>query len=330
MVDQLRSLADVLGATDRRVRSGGSAVGQVWRTGFTPLDEHLDGGIRAGEVVLVGGAQGVGKTTFALQIYRNIAAAGRDAVYISFEHDETSLLERLLVQEAYVEAGSAAPTLSQMRRSLAQTGGPGSDVAGLEPLLVGLAGMSSAQQVLHGYGDRLAVVSGSSRSTTADIVRDLVLQAISAGRTPVVFVDYLQKVRAGGVTAEDEKVGLVVEALKDLALEAAVPVVAIVAATHAGIAPGHRLRVHELRGSAALAYEADVILLLNGKHDIVAQQHLTYDPRSAERFRQIVVVTIEKNRAGRDHVDMEFGKQFEHCRFDPVGSFVAERLIGER
>ena len=330
MAQQLESVADILSATDRRVRAGGTAAGRVWPTGFTPLDAHLDGGIRAGEVVLVGGAQGVGKTTFALQMYRNIAAAGGDAVYFSFEHDANSLLERLLVQEAVEQAGSAAPTLSQVRRSLEQTRAPADDTSGLGSLLVGLAGMTSAQQVLRGYGDRLAVVSASSRSTTADVVRDLILKSVLAGRAPVIFVDYLQKVSAGAATTEDERVTRVVEALKDLALEAAVPVVAIVAATQAGIAPGHRLRVHELRGSAALAYEADVILLLNGKYDIVAQQHLTYDPRSAERFKQIVVVSIEKNRAGRDHVDMEFGKQFEHCRFDTKGNLVAERLVDER
>ena len=156
--------------------------------------------------------------------------------------------------------------------------------------------MGGAGQVLNVYGERLALVVASSRSTTADTVRDLVLESVAAGRSPVVFVDYLQKVAVHGTPSEAERVTRVVEALKDLALEASVPVVAIVAATQEGIAPGHRLRVHELRGSSALAYEADVILLLNSKYDIVAKQHLTYDARSAERFRQVVVVTVEKNR----------------------------------
>ena len=33
-----------------------------------------------------------------------------------------------------------------------------------------------------------------------------------------------------------------------------------------------------MRGSSALAYEADVVLVLNNKFDIVARHHLTYDP----------------------------------------------------
>ena len=268
----------------------------------------------------------MGKTTFVLQILRNLAASGGAAVCFSFELDEMGVLERLLVQEAYSSAGAAAPTVTQVRSLLSSL----NPMTPLREALSDVAGMAVAQAALQSYGDRLSVHVSSSRVTTTDVIRQLVLAEVGAGRAPVVVVDYLQKVHVESMLGEDERVTLVVEALKDLALEAAVPVIAVVAATQAGIAPGHRLRVDELRGASALAYEADVILLLNSKRDVVARHHLAYDPRSEERFRQVAVVSIEKNRGGRSDVHVEFRKEFEYCRFDPGGNVLEEQLAETR
>ena len=116
-----------------------------------------------------------------------------------------------------------------------------------------------------------------------------------SGHPPLVVVDYLQKVAMpGGPEFEDERVTSTVEALKDLSLDADVPVVAIVAADREGIASGRRLRTHHLRGSSALAYEADVVLLFNDKYDVVARHHLVYDVEQRRAFPQL-----------RRHVDRE-------------------------
>jgi hypothetical protein len=90
------------------------------------------------------------------------------------------------------------------------------------------------------------------------------------------------------------------------------------------------LRVHELRGTSALAYEPDVVLIINDKYDAVARHHLVYGVGAAERFRDWVVLSIEKNRGGSDRIDLEFRKQFAHARFDPEGQMVAEQLADER
>jgi len=89
-----------------------------------------------------------------------------------------------------------------------------------------------------------------------------------------------------GPVEEAERTTTVVEGLKDLAIDASVPVLAIVAADKIGLETGRRMRVNHLRGSSALAYEADVVLILNSKYDIVARHHLTYDLHNAERFRE--------------------------------------------
>jgi len=147
----------------------------------------------------------------------------------------------------------------------------------------------------------------------------------------MVFVDYLQKVKVPhGPVEEDDRVTVVVEGLKDLALDVDIPVLAIVAADKAGIASGKRVRVNNLRGSSALAYEADTVLILNDKFDVVARHHLVYDMGNAERFKRWVVLSVEKNRNGRDGIELQFQKRFEQSRFEPEGEAVTEQLVDER
>jgi replicative DNA helicase len=151
------------------------------------------------------------------------------------------------------------------------------------------------------------------------------------GRTPLIVVDYLQKVALKEHSGtEMELVTIVVEGLKDLALELDMPVLAVVAADKEGLVAGKRLRMHNLRGSSALAYEPDIVLIMNEKFDVVARHHLMYDVGNAERFHNWVVLTIEKNRSGRDRIDLEFMKRFEHGLFDTAGRQVAEQLVDER
>ncbi len=45
-------------------------------TGFTPLDDILNGGLRPGELLVIGGPFGVGKTIWGLQVARNAVCAG--------------------------------------------------------------------------------------------------------------------------------------------------------------------------------------------------------------------------------------------------------------
>jgi hypothetical protein len=70
-------------------------------TGFDPLDGLIGGGLRSTELVLLGGAQGIGKTICTLQIARNVARRGDYySFYLSYEHTETHLMNRLLCLES--------------------------------------------------------------------------------------------------------------------------------------------------------------------------------------------------------------------------------------
>jgi replicative DNA helicase len=145
-----------------------------------------------------------------------------------------------------------------------------------------------------------------------------------------LFVDYLQKVPVIPEPAEEaEKVTRIVGGLKDIALSLEIPVVAIVAADREGL-KAKRLRNHHLRGSSAINYESDIILILNDKYHIVAKVNIEFNPYQAQRYRDWVVATVEKNRGGQDNVDLEYEKLFEYSCFDPTGRVTAEKLIEER
>jgi replicative DNA helicase len=330
------SLTHLLTEVDHTLRRGAVAGAQVHPTGFAALDATLTGGFRSGELVLLGGPAGNGKTTMGLQFARNVVAAGGHAVVFSFEHEGHTLLERLISLEAMESsegAGAAddfgistAADVHTVRQALEA----GSGGESLGALLSRLPGGTAAEAALTGYGDRLHIHESSGASTTleeiAAVVRDV---ARDAGTAPFVLVDYLQKIPVPG-ESENDRITIAAETLKDLALEVGAPIVAVSAADKSALASGHRMRTHDLRGTSSLAFEADVVLILSDKVDVVSREHLVYDLGNMQRYRDWSVVTVEKNRHGRAHVELEFAKDFEHGRFHTLGNEVKERLIDER
>lgn len=336
--DRLKTLRAVLEATNEVLSADEPAGARVWPSGFVHLDSMLTGGFRAGELVLLGGGPGLGKTTFALQVARNLVVSGHSVVFFSFEHDYHSLLERLIVMEAAEIAGPVAVQLPTVRQAFRTSQGP--DRMMMEGRLFGTEGGAEAVEALEGYCDRLYLHRSSGAQTDVEVMRSTI-EAIRerTGRTPFVVVDYLQKVKAAAPSgdrrrsvqlSEEDRITVVVEALKDMSLDLSVAVLALVAVDKSGLAAATRTRVRDLRGSSALAHEADIVLILNHKFDVVARHHLMFNTVNAEQFHHWVVMSIEKNRNGVDNVDLEFRKRFENSRFDTDGGRVEEELVDDR
>ena len=119
----LQSLTDVLDQANTRLRGGAHAAARIWPTGFEVLDRNLGGGFRSGELILLAGAQGLGKTTWALQAARNVALSGRSVLFFSFEHDPQTMLIRLVALEAGLVAGVEAPDLARIRSAFEASDG---------------------------------------------------------------------------------------------------------------------------------------------------------------------------------------------------------------
>jgi len=328
-----RSALDVLVDLNDKVTSGQVGDYQSVPLGFTPMDKTIGSGLRPGELLLIGGAQGTGKTTMALQMARNVASGGQaNVLYLCFEHDEQYLLNRLIAMEsalAHLPHKTGAIKIQDVRKEIL---GSGMSDGAVGPNLANNPRLRPSLDRLARYGHNLFLLRGSQTASTIDNIRALVQQHrdLSGDRRLLVVVDYLQKVPViPEPENETEKVTYVVNGLKDIALSESVPMIAIVAADKEGL-KASRLRNYHLRGSSAINYEADIILILNEKYNIVAKVNIEFNPYQAQRFRDWAVVSVEKNRGGQDNVDLEYEKHFEFSCFDPSGRTVQEKLIEER
>jgi replicative DNA helicase len=175
-------------------------------------------------------------------------------------------------------------------------------------------------------------MKASPAVTTLNSIRDMVRQMVEVTDGKMaLFIDYLQKVAIHPERAADEaeKVTIVVEGLKDVAMTLNIPVLAVVAADREGL-KSKRLHLYHLRGSSALDYECDIAIIMNNKFHILSKDHVAFNPYKSEGFRDWVVFTIEKNRAGRAMIDVEFQLKAQNFCFVPKGNLVEQKLIDEK
>jgi hypothetical protein len=238
------------------------------------------------------------------------------------------MLIRLVALEAGLIGGVEAPSVNRIRSTFEASDGLGRT---LSERLADTAGGSEGLEIVREYSDRLAIHRSSGTTTSLEEIKKAIAEVTERhGTPPFVCIDYLQKIPVPGALDEEDRTTRVVEHVKDMTLDYDVPVLCVVASDKEGISSGKRMRVNHLRGSSALAYEPDTVLMLNNKYDVVARHHLVYDSGNVERFRHWAVLTIEKSRSGLTGVDMEFPKRFEQSRFDTQGQLVREKLVDER
>lgn len=335
-----RTLTQVLNEANEAIVQGDLSHFIPIPSGFDPLDAAIGGGLQRGELILLGGPQGIGKTITALQMARNIAKnQSMYSFFLSYEHSETHLFNRLLCLESIsppnvdVTRGVRMKDLQDIivarsaQQRLRQDG-----TGSLRGILRENERTSPALARMTEYSDRLILLKASPAVTTLSAIRDMVSKLVQATNgNVVIFIDYLQKIAIHPETAQDEndKVTIIVEGLKDIALSFGVPVFAVVAAEREGL-KANRLHLFHLRGSSALDYECDIAIIMNNKYKILSKEHVTFNPYQARQYREWVVFTIEKNRAGRAFVDVEFRLHAPFFAFDPSGQLVQQQLIDEK
>ncbi len=333
-----QSLSDIVIAIDERVRQGDAAEFRPISSGLGELDAAIGGGFRLGQLALLSGPAGVGKTSLMLQIARNIAASDQAVcLFVCYEHETDYLAQRLIAMES-VSTGDGTPSdglrlkdiEELVRRYSASHPGQAGFTAAVGNDLRG----ARALERIKTYGERLLLMKGSTATTVETLVervREICQPGGPAyGKPVVLFVDYLQKIATlTPHTAETARNIEEVEGLKELALDEDIVVVAIVAAEVEGL-KAQRLRLQHLLASSAIAYEADLILLMNEKFDIVDRRHGEFHPHNAEQYHQYVVLSVEKNRAGSGLIDLELRKQLQFCHFRPDVRRVEEKLISGR
>lgn len=327
MDGSLSTISDVLIRADDRLRTPLTST-TIWPTGFDMLDASMGGGLRAGSLNLLAGAQGQGKTTFALQVAKHAASVGRASLYFCFEHDADAMLTRLVAMEAGEAGGLRAPGLSQIRAVMEA---PGGIDGGLAERFRDAPAVIDGLMHIEKYGANMIFHRSNGSKTSLDTIAERAGEvAEKFGEPPLIVVDYLQKVFVPGHRTEEESTTMVVEGLKDMANELGAPVLAIAAIDHAGLEANQRMRVRHLRGSTALAYEPDSVWMLAAKKDIVSRNHMMYDMANLDKFREWTVLTVEKSRYGTTGESFEFQARFHQGRYEQSCRPVTEKLLDER
>ncbi|MBK8050329.1 MAG: AAA family ATPase, partial [Anaerolineales bacterium] len=245
------TLAEVLATVNDQVARGSVGHLRPAPTGYTPLDDVLNGGLRPGDLFILGGPSGVGKTIFSLEMARNLVLADPEAsaMYICYEHDRTHLLLRLLAMEsAEMKLGDDALNLRRLNAMMVDA-----QHFGLAERLRSDPIYAPVVARIDRYADRLTLVKASGSQTTIEQIRLLARRLMSTGRRTLLVVDYLQKIPVELSTAvpETEITTYLAQGLKELAMSGGLRILAVAAADRAGL-QSRRMRLHDMRGSSAI------------------------------------------------------------------------------
>lgn len=233
-------LDGVVGNIVRATTAPGGITGVP--TGLTVLD-GLTGGWQPGNLIIVAGRPGMGKTSFMLATGRNAAGLGKAGEYVSLEMSMQELVTKLIATELHY-------TTSQLTRGL-----------GLSPDEARSIG--SRVDALRGIGLLLDDTPG----LTVDELRAKAAKAKQEENIAWLAVDYLQLMRGAGGRGQnrEQEVAEVSRGLKLIAKELNIPVIAGAQLSRAveGRGSDARPKLSDLRESGGIEQDADVVLFLH-------------------------------------------------------------------
>ncbi|HET7622614.1 MAG TPA: DnaB-like helicase C-terminal domain-containing protein [Gemmatimonadaceae bacterium] len=253
-------------------------------TGYPSLDKLLGGGPRLGDLVVLGGDVGSGKSALALSIALRARLAGHKVELITSESDIPRLLERALAMEGRAPIDNIRQGVldEAMRASL------GSAALRMRDAVPGISRISAVHE------------DGGPRDLAE---RVLALK----GEGEVVIIDSLQGVPTGA-KPQDEELAETVRLLKSAALDARV-VVLLTAQLPAltRFHPDNRPVLDDFGALGAVKQHADIVLALS-------REELYSSAPGQEGATDLIVL---KNRNGPTaYVDLYFYKQW--LRFEDM------------
>ena len=95
-------LSEAAELLDRNLTLGQAGMFRPIPTGLTGIDDALGGGLHAGDLAILAGVQNIGKTAAVIQFAASFARSDTLVLIVEYEHNVTHVLERLLIQNSYV------------------------------------------------------------------------------------------------------------------------------------------------------------------------------------------------------------------------------------
>jgi replicative DNA helicase len=265
---------------------GGKSITGI-STGYTDLDE-ITAGLQNEEVTIIAARPSVGKTSFALNLVRNIVLEENQSVFfVSLEQSRIELAERLLCCHARVDSHKV------------RTGRlTGDDISKLIEAGGELGGAKLFIDDNAGQG----MLKISANARRLKMRHDLKL----------LVIDYLQLIEPDNRRdPRQEQVAQVSRRLKFLAKELKIPVVALAQVNRSSEErQDHRPRLADLRESGSIEQDADVVMMLHRPD--------RYEPGQNEG---VVEIIVGKNRNGpTGDITLAYIKQYMRFENFAVGT----------
>jgi replicative DNA helicase len=254
---------------------GGRPVAQIM-SGFTGLDEFLDGFQRS-DLIIIAGRPSMGKTSLALNIARNAAVEqGACVALFSLEMSRDSLVQRLLSSESGVN-------LRKLRFE--------SQTEVDERKLMNAIGILSEAPIYIDDSPMLRVVEMRSKARRLYFEHGVDL----------IIVDYLQLMQGEGIRGENrvQEISYISRSLKALARELNVPLVAVSQLSRAvEWRASHRPQLSDLRESGSIEQDADVVTFIYRDDYYYTEDEWRTQHPEEEYPEGIAQVIIAKHRNG--------------------------------
>ena len=200
---------------------------EVFPMGLRPLDDALHGGFKRGELWVIAGRTGKGKSALLIQAAAANASLGTRVVYVSLEMPRTDVLLRI------VSAASGCPMPPNLGGSR-----KGKEYQGF------VSAVCEAQSLPLTIHDGIADLAA-----IAEVIRN----AARHEKAAIVIVDYLQLVECVGDTRE-QAVSEVARKLKVLAAQEQIAILTASQVNETG----------QLRESRAIGHHADGVIFIRG------------------------------------------------------------------
>lgn len=273
-------------------------------TGFPALDSML-AGLQQSDLIILAARPSMGKTALALDIARQTATKHQTPVGLfSLEMSSQQLVDRMLAAQAGVNSWRL------------RTGKISRDEE-YDRLQEGIAALSDAPIFID---DKPGNTVLAMRSTARRMKLEKGLG--------LVIVDYLQLITptiTGANVSTVQQVTEISRALKQMARELEVPVLALSQLSRAVEQRRGRPRLSDLRDSGSIEQDADVVMFIH-REDMMGS-------RSADEKNNIAEILIEKHRNGPvGKIDLMFDNEkttFHSVEKSDFGDFATEATVGD-
>lgn len=237
-------------------------------TGFTDLDSLL-GGLQKSDLVVLASRPSMGKTSLALDVVRHVGVKEKIPVGIfSLEMSKDQLVDRLLASEANVD-------LWRMRTGRLSDDGQNNDF----------------ERIGHAMGrlaDAPIFIDDSATSNIMEI-RTKARRLQAEQDLGLLVVDYLQLMEGRNTENRVQEVSEISRALKSLARELNVPVLALSQLSRAVESRNPPIpQLSDLRESGSIEQDADVVMF------IYREEQYTKNPKKPH----VAEILIKKHRNG--------------------------------